>query len=169
MYSVYVLELVLPVTCFSRLFQSRKQDKEKKFPSKNHKDIYPLSPNQWEDLLLLSERIKEMKKRSKANEKNIKYKMTDWRKMDRQSPLRELELWEDYLHEDEIFKTKPSSYLRFFHCLVIYMMYPQEPSSFLVSNTVKLVPWFIKKKYIKIFFWKQLNCFIRTRGKTFWN
>lgn len=69
MYSVYVLELVLPVTCFSRLFQSRKQDKEKKIPSKNHKDIYPLSPNQWEDLLLLSERIKEMKKRSKANEK----------------------------------------------------------------------------------------------------
>lgn len=129
---------------FFKAIPIKKTRQRKKIPSKNHKDIYPLSPNQWEDLLLLSERIKEMKKRSKANEKNIKYKMTDWRKMDRQSPLRELELWEDYLHKDEIFKTKPSSYLRFFHCLVIYVMDPQEPSSFLKSNTVKLVSWFIK-------------------------
>lgn len=71
--------------------------------------------------------------------------------MDRQSPLRELELGEDYLHKDEIFKTKPSSYLRFFHCLVINVMDPQEPSSFLGSNTVKLVSWFIKTIHLDVF------------------
>lgn len=144
MYSVYVLELVLPVTCFSRLFQSRKQDKEKKISKQELQRHLPTFSQSVRRFITFIWEDKGNEKEIESKWKNIKYKMTDWRKMDRQSPLRGLELWEDYLHKDEIFKTKPSSYLRFFHCLVIYVMDPQEPSSFLVSNTVKLVSWFIK-------------------------
>lgn len=61
--------------------------------------------------------------------------------MDRQSPLRELELGEDYLHKDEIFKTKPSSYLRFFHCLVIYVMDGMDVIQHQLFNMV-LIPEF---------------------------
>lgn len=122
--------------------KTRQRKKISKQESQRHLPTFSQSVRRfitfiWED--------KGNEKEIESKWKNIKYKMTDWRKMDRQSPLRELELWEDYLHKDEIFKTKPSSYLRFFHCLVIYVMDPQEPSSFLKSNTVKLVSWFIKK------------------------
>lgn len=73
--------------------------------------------------------------------------------MDRQSPLRELKLWENYLHKDKILKTKPSRviYNRSMHFLVIYGMEFQEPSSFL-GQIVKLVSWL--KKIIRSIFKK---------------